>query len=192
VRRQQSIPFAFIGTVEERSEVRIETEYGSVYEGQFEGPAALTGVYRAGADNDPRLPKVPFRFVRVRAAQPSDFPPPLPATTSDWNVFLARFRSAVRLRNTNTLTKLMARRFGLDENPETSPDELFGVLNRRDRYWDGWKLLTEATSVEAKPCRKKPPMVFACKDFIYRNTVWVTLMQGSDRQWRWDAFVTGD
>ena len=113
-------------------------------------------------------------------------PPPLPPTSSDWNVFFALFTKAVEHRDRFALEKLMARHVDLT-NFQYSPipgDELNGLEPVV------WVELSRAISHGTQPRRGyKPPdaledrVAFTCLKCSVQGNV--DFIKGQDGQWRW-------
>jgi len=175
------VPIDIVGETSETSGIQFE-DGTFVYKGKFETPDSMVGMRVSGKV------KMPFRFERTGVAGPSDIPSPLPATTADWNLFLIRFKNAVRLHDQNALKRMMARRFELAEDLEASPDE---VLRNLD-----WKQLARAMSFNVGRCPYKPTTVkqancaidaHPCPKCVYE--VFIGFQKGQDNQWRWSSIV---
>ena len=120
--------------------------------------------------------------------------PPLPPTSSDWNLFFALFTKAVQHRDRFALEKLMTRHVDL-LSFQYSPipgDELNGIEPGL------WVELSRAISHGTQARRGyKPPdaledrVAFTCvKCKIPGN---VDFIKGQDGQWRWSGlFYPGD
>jgi hypothetical protein len=180
-----------IGEQVDTSGFRIVTGGGLVYLGKFTDANTMTGVRPNGNETDKNIPRFPFRFVRTRDALDSDFPTALPGTNPDWNVFFTRFKSAVRLRDSQALSPLMVRSF--DTGFAYSSTQAF--LNNVD-----WRQLTKAVSLGVKPCKYKRPTVkeaycaidpHPCPNCKYE--LFVSFERGTDDQWRWASMLaSGD
>ena len=173
------------------SGLRIVTGGGLVYLGQFTDANTMTGVRPNGNESDKNIPRFPFRFVRTRDALDSDFPPALSGTSPDWNLFFTRFKSAVRLHDSQALSPLMVRSF--DTGFAYSSTQAF--LSNVD-----WRQLTKAVSLGVKPCKYKRPTVkeafcaidaHPCPNCKYE--LFVGFEKGTDDQWRWASMLaSGD
>ena len=184
-------PSELIGEQVGTSEFRIETRSGFVYLGRFADANTVTGVRPNGDEKDKSIPRFPFRFIRVRNALGSDFPPALPETSADWNVFFTRFKTAVRSRDSSALAAIMIRKF--DTGSMSNSTEAF--LNGVD-----WRQLTKTISQGVKPCKYKPPTVKEANCAIdthpcpnCRYQMFVSFEKGTDDQWRWASMLaSGD
>lgn len=175
--RPEAPPHQVIGTMND-SEFRIEDEGGCVFTGKVTGGNILIGQN--------------FRASSVRDTVPSDFPPPLPATSADWKVFLARFTLAVQHRDRSTLEKLASPRFQLDFEYSPIPgDELHGVGP------GFWTELSRALSNGAAPRPGKKSafivdtrVAYTCVKCGEQGNV--DFSKGLDGQWRWNGLFYAD
>lgn len=173
-------PFELRGTLQ-GSEVRIEDS--NVYKGKFESPSVMTGKRPNGSQ--PGDPEFPFRFTVVRNAEPSDFPPPLPSTTEDWQVFLTRFKAAVQRHDRDALQRVMSRHFQFESPTGSTPNQIFDTLKWQDlsRVISSPIHVSAGAHFELEGRFAKVCLSNKCTDWIE-----VDFQKGRDRQWRWSGF----
>lgn len=169
------------GKVNPDHSVRIVSETGLIWKGQFVSPEVIVGKRPNGEEGS--APEFPFRLHLVREASPDEMPAPLPPTTSAWDTFLAEFKRVVAERNQSALAVMMDRAFFLRNANIGTQHDVFRQIK--------WQELDKALADGSITTRKSPlgrELRFItdshpCPDCRYS----VELGFGEDRngQWRW-------
>ena len=169
------------GTSGPDNSFRILSEGGFIWKGKFLSSEAIEGTKPNGPDGT--SPEFPFSLHVVRDAAPADEPPALPPTNSDWDMFLAKFKSAVEQRNQDVLKAMIGRTFYLQNSRIRTVDDIFRQLN--------WLQLNKALETgSVKPGksilgRKTQAIIDNRPCPICSYAVSVFFRQDNDEQWRW-------
>jgi hypothetical protein len=172
-----------MGEVKSDDTVRLASENGFVWKGRFAAPVVILGTRPNGQEG--ASPEFPLRLQFVREATPADIPPPLPATTPDWNVFLQRFKEAITQRDQASLAGMMGRMFLFENTGQNSRDDFLRQLN----WQQVTKALTDGTVSERKTPLGRPQQIITdahpCPNCGYQ--VALTFAPDADGQWRWTS-----
>jgi len=161
--------------------VRLVSDNGFVWKGRFIAPVVIVGTRPNGPEG--QAPEFPFRLHFVRDANSADLPRALQPTTTDWNVFLSKFKEAIRQRDQPALAVMIGRNFYLQNARLRSADDIFRQLN-----WPQLsKTLADGTVSEGKSFlgRRKQIITDAhpCPNCVYQVTL--TFGEDADGEWRW-------